>query len=267
MSRFALATGGTLLLSMLGACSGGGPVSEPSSLPAEGEEGVLPPTSTTDNSDHIQVVKLNDTGVVWGGNFPKGRNNACIGEAITQQDCSLGRDLAYSDDEVGHAGFDFTKLDVDGGVLLAEAEQWHCVQDNVTGLVWEIKTNDGGLHDNQRTYRWGGVGADHYAVEFYRDWDELVAGSNTEKLCGYGDWRVPRVDELISIVNFNTINPSIDDDYFPNTRFLDGMSGYWSVSASAEASVFALHVSFDDGSIGPVHRNGSEFVRLVRGAQ
>ena len=148
MSRFALATGGTLLLSILGACSGGGgPVSESSPPPVEGErqEEVVPPP---DNPDHIQVVKLNDTGVVWGGNFPKGRNNACIGETIAQQDCSLGRDLTYSDDEVGHAGFDFTKLDVDGRVLPTEAEQWHCVQDNVTGLVWEIKTNDGGLHDN-----------------------------------------------------------------------------------------------------------------------
>ena len=264
MRRFAL-SGGALCLGVLVACGGGESTGlEPEFLPAEGgQEQELTP----DDPNQIQVVKLNDTGVVWGGSFPRGRNTSCIGETISQQDCSLGRDLAYSDDGVGHAGFDFTKLDTEGNALGAQATQWHCVQDNVTGLVWEIKTKDGGLHDNQNTYRWGGVGADEYAVEFYSDWDALVEGSNAEALCGFSDWRVPRVDELVNIVNFNTINPSIDEDYFPNTNFIDGSSGYWSVSASAEASVFAQHVSFDDGSMGFVHRNGAEFVRLVRGVK
>jgi hypothetical protein len=55
---------------------------------------------------------------------------------------------------VGHAGFDYAKLDANGAELPADAAQWSCVRDNVTGLIWEIKTGDGGLHDKDWTYTW-----------------------------------------------------------------------------------------------------------------
>ena len=100
MRRFAL-SGGALCLGVLAACGGGGESTdlEPAFLPAEQEqEQELIP----DDPDQVRVVKLNDTGVVWGGSFPRGKNASCIGETISQQDCSLGRDLAYSDDGVGH---------------------------------------------------------------------------------------------------------------------------------------------------------------------
>jgi hypothetical protein len=37
----------------------------------------------------------------------------------------------------------YTKLDVDGDKM---------VQDNVTGLTWEVKTDDGSVHDKDNTY-------------------------------------------------------------------------------------------------------------------
>ncbi len=45
-------------------------------------------------------------------------------------------------------------LDSNGASLSASAPTWACVQDNVTGLTWEVKTYDGGLQDKDHTYSW-----------------------------------------------------------------------------------------------------------------
>ena len=53
----------------------------------------------------------------------------------------------------GEAGFDFTKLDANGNALPASATSWDCVRDNVTGLIWEVKTTSG-LRSWSNTYTW-----------------------------------------------------------------------------------------------------------------
>ncbi|PIE36235.1 MAG: hypothetical protein CSA53_08130, partial [Gammaproteobacteria bacterium] len=103
--------------------------------------------------------KLNDTGITWGGNYPNGSNADCSGVEIAAQDCSHGRDaraLAGTLVKIGggEAGFDFTKLDNSGNELAATATGHSCVRDNVTGLVWEVKTDDNGLHDKDNEYSW-----------------------------------------------------------------------------------------------------------------
>ncbi|MFW5969891.1 MAG: hypothetical protein ACOCP9_04575, partial [Halofilum sp. (in: g-proteobacteria)] len=77
----------------------------------------------------------------------------------------VGVTIAADDDELisriaGKGGiFDFTKLN-DQGQPLSEQEAvytvtpWSCVRDNVTGLMWEVKTTDGGLRDQNNTYTW-----------------------------------------------------------------------------------------------------------------
>ena len=66
------------------------------------------------------------------------------------QDPQFGRDAAQATDVLdkkgdGHAGFDFS-------------EAGDCVLDNVTGLMWEVKTDasDPGLQSNKWTFRWVG---------------------------------------------------------------------------------------------------------------
>jgi len=213
-------------------------------------------------------VPLNDTGISWGGNYASGNNASCIGETIAQQDCSHGRDLTNNDDSDGHAGFSYTKLDANGNALSASASSWSCVRDNVTGLVWEVKTDDDGIHDKDNTYRWGGIGAEQYGTVFYDDWDVLVNGTNSESLCGFSDWRVPEIDELESIVNFNRFNPAIDSVFFPDTR----ASHFWSSSASAYGSRYAWYVGFGYGNSNYYYyrnygRHAARHVRLVRGGQ
>ncbi len=39
----------------------------------------------------------------------------------------------------------FDKLSAEGQILPDTATEWAAIQDNETGLMWEVKTNDGGL--------------------------------------------------------------------------------------------------------------------------
>ena len=222
------------------------------------------PISTT-----LPIGALNDTGIDWGGDYQSGNNSDCSSNISAPQDCHHGRDADSStnDDTDGHAGFSFTKLDSNGNALAANATNWSCVQDNVTGLIWEIKTDDGGIHDKDNEYRWGGVSAighdsSNRKGAYYNDWDVLVNGANSNELCGFDDWRVPRREELHSIVDYSRNNPSIDLDYFPNT-----INGYWSASPSAKYSDNAWQFSFLSNTPGSSNRNFYLYVRLVRVGQ
>jgi len=104
----------------------------------------------------------------------------------------------------------YTKLGVDG-VELPEDEphvdaggDWIMTRDNVTGLVWEVKTSD----NRGDEYSW-----DNARNIFIRHLNETRFG-------GYDDWRLPTVKELSSLVNRQRSRPSIDTTFFPNTQYL-----------------------------------------------
>ena len=217
---------------------------------------------------------LNDTGITWGGGYPSGNNSTCEGELIKQQDCAQGRDATHNDDSDGHAGFSFTKID--GG---------NCVQDNVTGLMWEVKTNDGGLHDKDDRYTWyntdsttnggsNGFGGSEYNYDAtcygyqpynpstYCNTQEFVARVNAAGWCGYHDWRMPNLEELRSIVDYGRSGPSIDTVFFPNTQ-----SRFWSGSPNPGDSFVAAYIHFYDGDDGYDTRDSHNYVQLVRGGQ
>lgn len=212
--------------------------------------------------------KLNDTGITTCSNADT-NNLDCPVTNFEGQDAEHGRDALAAAGQLtkigaGHAGFDFTKLDANGNDLSASASDWSCVRDNVTGLTWEVKTDDGGIHDKDNTYRWGGIGADAYGSEFYDDWDVLVNASNTEALCGGGDWRVPKTGELESLVSLDRVLPAIDVAYFPYTF----SSYFWSASAYASNLIYAWYVHFSNGhTYAGGNRSNYGRVRLVRGGQ
>lgn len=223
----------------------------------------------------IQMTPLNDTGITWSGEYPSGNLTQCSNPASnpSNQDCNTGRDAnpLTNTDTDGHAGFSFTKLD-DSGTPLADqsvdytTEPWACVKDNVTGLIWEVKTTTVGIHNKDNLYKWGGItaiGLGHPNAEgtYYNDWDELVNGSNAGNgLCGFTDWRVPKVDELSDLTNQGTFNPAIDTNYFPNTA----PGGFCSSSPIAGNPDYAWSVYFDYGGVGNGIRDNHYRVRLVR---
>lgn len=222
---------------------------------------------------------LNDTGLTWGVRYDPFLSWGLVGDPMCgsnisgQQDCRYGRDAIYNDNRDGHAGFSFTKLDAKGQSLPASATNWSCVRDNVTGLVWEVKTNDGSIHDKDNTYRWGGKTArgSGYGT-YYNDWNSLVDGSNNQRLCGFSNWRLPTRVELQSIVlhEGETMDGSltfqrIDTDFFPYMYHY--WSDFWSASPVAKSSDAAWYVNFNDGFVSGDYRSKKFFVLLVRSSK
>jgi len=101
------------------------------------------------------TAALNDTGITQCANATQ-NNLPCPQAGFPSQDAETGRDAQTDLQKIGggSAGFDFTKLDAGGNPLPASASAWDCVHDNVTGLVWEIKTDDNGLRDKDWEYTW-----------------------------------------------------------------------------------------------------------------
>ena len=145
----------------------------------------------------------------------------------------------------------YTKLDAGGNALPDSATSWVMVRDNVTGLVWEVKTDDSSIHDKNHTDTWQGV------------LDTFIVSLNASGFGGYTNWRLPTLKELGCIVNYGTYGPAIDTDYFPNTM----KSGYWSFTPYAYAATSAWIVDFDYGYGGFSYKSGSYHVRAVRGEQ
>ncbi len=139
----------------------------------------------------------------------------------------------------------------------------HCVIDKSTGLVWELKTPDDGIHSAKNNYRWGGSGAEKIGTIFFDDWDSLIKGSNKEKLCGFSDWRVPTIEELKTLVVASEQGLKIDTQYFFDTKD----SAYWSSSAYVNYPEHAQTVHFGNGN--SHYYNGFKGdrlpLRLVRG--
>ena len=225
---------------------------------------------------------LNDTGVVRGADYPDGFDalgggatcNGAVDESLASiddegtvtsddinldgdtedliflegEDCEHGRDATANDPSDGHAGFSYTRLNSDGSEYSGSGdyatEPWACVLDNVTGVIWEVKTTDGGTHDTNIEYTWYNADGVDIDGTIFRGSDngidpttqELVDATNAEQLCGLSNWRLPTSSELVSIRN-NTIvidgdNFSVDSDYFPNLKSVS----LWSSSVNYYAN-------------------------------
>jgi hypothetical protein len=221
-------------------------------------------------SSSSSTGKLNDTGITLCADATS-NSKTCPVSDYPSQDAQYGRDATHNDDSDGHAGFSFTKISSSGSELSASANSWNCVKDNVTGLIWEVKTTDGGLHDWNNTYTWyepdrtkngGEAGTPKGGSCKGSDCDTnaYVKAVNAAGWCGYKDWRLPTKQELRSIVNYGTYSPAIDGDYFPNTS----SDWYWSSSSDAYGSNYAWYVVFVNGYTDGDVKFNNFYVRLVR---
>ena len=185
----------------------------------------------------------------------------------------------------GQTNTSFTKLDANGVTLANQnadyaTTPWQCVKDNVTGLTWEVKTNDGGLHDKNDRYNWYNTdttsngGFEGYANDdgdicfgynnadssSYCNTQAYVARVNAATWCGANDWRMPTIEELRSIVSDDRVNPAIDTASFPNTVSWS----FWSSSPKASNSNSAWVLNFGYGRDDDYSKNFKRRVRLVR---
>jgi hypothetical protein len=113
----------------------------------------------------------------------------------------------------------FDKLSAEGKILPDTATEWAAIQDNETGLMWEVKTNDEGLQDSQHTYTWfdpddeiGGKENGGHCQGCRCDTAAYVEAINEMQLVGANDWQVPTIDELEGFLK------SLDKRYFPHIQ-------------------------------------------------
>ena len=174
-----------------------------------------------------QTNPLNDTGLTFCGGARSGNNNPCLGTEPAGQDIHFGRDAAALAGTLpvkmggsgGNNGFDFTKIANNGNALSPTATldtgptDWACTRDNVTNLIWEVKTTSG-LRDQARTYSWymtgspdgnnGTANGGQCAVAGRCDTEKFVADVNAAGLCGALCWRIAPTS--------GSSNPTSSDD-------------------------------------------------------
>lgn len=209
--------------------------------------------------------------------------------------------------EIHTATQSYTKIANDGSELSDSAKlgsspkDWACTKDNKTGLIWEVKTSDGGLRDSGWTYSWyepdvskngGFEGYRNLRFGGYEkregckgsdcDTAAFTKAVNSQMLCGANDWRIPTNEELKGLVYCSDGKakilgkeesgsicigspsiPTIDTIYFPTPPI-------WEWSSTSDASGFSVWIVHFDlyGDTSTVNKSGSSGgIRLVRNAQ
>ena len=182
---------------------------------------------------------LNDSGV----------DTCVVSDALSgAQDCASGRDASVAASAKvgsGSAGFDFSLLEADADASASSDSL--CVHDNTTGLSWSswsVPVDDLASAAEPET------NATRSAATFA----ELAAISLDA--CGYSDWSLPSIHELLSIADYNQTEAKIDRSFF--TEFNSSQPSYWSASGHI--------LDFSSGDISlEANASASHSVLLVRG--
>ena len=182
---------------------------------------------------------LNDSGV----------DICVVSDALSgAQDCASGRDAnvaASAKVGSGSAGFDFSLLEADDDADTSSDS--HCVHDNTTGLSWSS---------------WS-VPADELASAADPETNATRSSATFAELatisldaCGYSDWSLPSIHELLSIADYNQTDARIDRSIF--TDFNSSQPSYWSASGHI--------LDFSSGDISlEANASAAHSVLLVRG--
>lgn len=97
------------------------------------------------------------------------------------------------------------------------------ITDRNTGLTWEKKADDGGLHDKDDTYPWASTCSGDGATWCTRDADCAIAGGtcagttafefvdqlNASAFAGHDDWRLPSAREVVTAVDYGRLLPAV----------------------------------------------------------
>lgn len=179
---------------------------------------------------NIDVVKaekplrlLNDTGVLT------------VTGTTAESDASYGRDanaekLYRAGSSSFEDGFDFTKLDSEGKALTdSTISDWQCTRDNVTGLVW-TKAEKG-----------------NYPT------------SINSTACGKSNWRLPSINEALSIMNYGrSQNYAMDTAYFFDGVSLSQYDAIWTAETSiSDSTTQARILNLDSGQTMSLQSDGA----------
>lgn len=153
------------------------------------------------------------------------------------------------------------------------------VTDSSTGLRWELKSDDGGIHDRDNRYSWS-LGADA-SVPDGTMVTEFLAGLNSPPcFAGFCDWRIPSRRELATLVDSSRADPAVAPTFhagcvrgcsLPTCRCTSG-GFHWTATSVTDRSADAWGVTFSGGFVGSaakVNPQGANLahVRAVRGGR
>jgi hypothetical protein len=134
------------------------------------------------------------------------------------------------------------------------------VTDNLTGLVWEKKTNDATVHDEHNVYTWSNTGTAADGTAFTVFLSSLNSGGCFAGQC---DWRLPSRDELQTVLlePYPCATSACIDAIFGWTQ----PNYYWSAT-SGPFPAGAWFVIFSTGFVGGGgNKTDGLYVRGVRG--
>lgn len=176
----------------------------------------------------------------------------------------------------------FTDDSAPAGTVILDINK--CFKDSATGLVWEQKTDDGGLRDQDWTYTWrntdgasngggssptkpeaeGSLGTatcSGLANNTCNTADYLTA-LNKSKYCGYNDWRLPSLIELEHWTDLSAPagTAAVSSLFRPHTPQV----AHWSSSTQASDVQRAWVVDLSSGRLLTLPKTDAHALRAVR---
>jgi len=161
------------------------------------------------------ATAINDTGVqLYFTDANDSEDSVDAPNDFPGQDAEFGFDKTDVYADTGK-GFQFVKLDEAGNELDQAADNWSCVLDKRSGLIWEVKKNDAASVQHKdrilalevpnqvtpfsKDLAMATCNDTGDAVCTTQDYVEYINGLN---LCGQTDWRLPKLHELYNIIDF-----------------------------------------------------------------
>ena len=132
------------------------------------------------------------------------------------------------------------------------------ITDNNTGLMWEKLSDEGSIHDKDDFYTWT------TAVT------TKIAALNSGSFGGHADWRLPNINELQSLANYDGAYPFVFSAFNTScaasctvlTCSCTQSRYYW--SATTKPPLNAWLFGFDEGDSTYGSKDGESYVRAVR---
>jgi len=122
----------------------------------------------------------------------------------------------------------------------AELQGVPVIIDHTTGLMWQQA-------EDETRFDW-------------REAEAYVAKVNEENLAGFSDWRIPTVEELMSLMESSKKN-----DNYIDPKFQKELLSTWTIDVVTDAFAGAWFVDFNEGKPGDGNRAaGMGQLRLVR---
>ncbi len=233
------------------------------------------PTRQKTRASVFGFIVLMVTAVAWATPVPDTGQTKYYNNTVEIPYPSAGQPFYGQDGNYSINPMSYTKLDGNGNDLPDSATSWVMVRDNVTGLIWEMKTNMDGFkyyndpHDADNTYTWydsnPATNGGYAGTPGSKDTEDFIKALNDAHYGGYSDWRLPTIKELNYIVNYgiSSPGPTIDVRFFPNTA----SSWYWSSTTCAYYFYLNWFMYFYDGLGSSYDTYYDGYVRAVRGGQ